>query len=672
MLFKNLETIEKRNLKLLPQSTVKCAFIDEKDRRNAIWDMLVTKSGRCFFSVCAELYVCESAGLYEYIYETNEVKSCFELDNVVCYAKDAIMPSKIHTSMSEMNDGRIIMTTHTTSQSRVHPYWYPEPFYNHVFEGYQGSNILIYDPNTNVLENRGVPIPHEAIYGGTYDPKHNAFYFTGYLRGHLYRYDIDDGKITDYGKVTEFGSFRLFLSKIDGNIYSANRSGYFYRINTDTQEIEELGIFFEKDYEPYSTEKHVQLDYIADGKDGNIYLRYIFGYNFYRYNIKENKLECIGSGRPDDLELGEPNQHYGLAIDENGVLWYTISTLTANFDWTSAYLIRWDVLKGEKPRNMGIVGTKGRSISIMAEMHYYNGLLYLTCGNHHFDEPGMFAVDIKKLEKLDYDLNEDNEDTPLSYDVINYLHIDGFEKVYPYGKEEFDRQFKKVTEFTNYAVEFGKFMAENPMEVPHKKITPYPLWRKYGYKNSSVCNVFYDGDYPVIEFGNKQEKFRYTAKDDRVEKIENFSEKEPVIDIPKELIPKAVGRYFRAEITACTKIYDEKYLVGTKDGILFIWNGKTAFNLGACPNTSGEVRQIVYCEKTKKAYGIIGSYNDISIVFSFDEQNGVTYLGRTHFNVESGLYLNCELSSIAVNSDGTKIIVGSNENMGAAYDIVLN
>ena len=325
VIYKNLKSISLRNLKLVPQSTIKAAFIDKRDRRNAIWDMLVTKNGRCFFSVCAELNVCESAGLYEYIYESNEIKCCFELDKSVCYARDAIMPSKIHTSMSEMNDGRIIMTTHTTSQSRVHPYWYPEPFYNHVFEGYQGSNILIYDPVSGHLENRGVPIPHESIYGGAYDPTHNAFYFTGYLRGHLYRYDIDDGTITDYGKVTEFGSFRLFRSEIDGNIYSAGRSGYFYRINTETQEIEELGIFFEKDYEPYSTEKHVQLDYITDGKDGNIYLRYIFGYNIYRYNIKENKLEKVGDGRPEDLELAEPNQHYGLLADDRGVLWYTIT-----------------------------------------------------------------------------------------------------------------------------------------------------------------------------------------------------------------------------------------------------------------------------------------------------------------------------------------------------------
>ena len=116
MIFKNLHTISKRNLKLLPQSAIKGAFISADDNRNAIWDMFVTKEGRCFFSVCAELYVHRSAGLYEYIYETNEIKCCFELDNMVLYEKDAIMPSKIHTSMSEMNDGRIIMTTHTTSQ----------------------------------------------------------------------------------------------------------------------------------------------------------------------------------------------------------------------------------------------------------------------------------------------------------------------------------------------------------------------------------------------------------------------------------------------------------------------------------------------------------------------------------------------------------------------------
>lgn len=665
---KTLKTISPRNLKLIPQSCVKYGHINETDQRNAIWDMLVTREGRCFFSVCAELYVHESAGLYEFIKETGETKCCFELDKEVLCAPDAIMPSKIHTSMSEMEDGRIIMTTHTTSQSSKHPYWYPEPFYNHVFEGYQGSNILIYDPNTGVLENRGIPVPHESIYGGVYDPKKNAFYFTGYLRGHLYRYDIESGNLTDYGKVTEFGTFRLFLSKIDGNIYSANRTGYFYRINTDTQQIEELGVFFPKDYEPYSTMKHVQLDYICDGADGNIYLHYIFGYNIYRYNIKENKLESVGSGRPDDLELCEPNQHYGLLSDENGVLWYTLSTVTNTFDWTTAYLIRWDILRGEKPRNMGLVGVPERSVTVMAEMHYHDGTLYFTNGNHHFDVPGMFAVDKRKLEAMEYDLNEDNEETPLSRDVINYLHLEEPRKFYPYGDEEYDRQFVNVQKYVDYCRDFGIFMGENPMEIPHKHITPYPFWREYGYKNSAVERVYFENGELCAEFGGEE---KYISRGGKIEKIAEFTKREEPVSVPKNEIPKAVGRYFRAEVTASAKIWDDKYLVGTKDGILFVWDGENAVCFGACPNTSGEVREICYCEKTRTAYGVVGSYNDISIVFSFSEKKGVTYLGRTHFNIESGLYLNCELSSIAVNEDGTHIAVGSNENMGAAYDIEL-
>ena len=36
----------------------------------------------------------------------------------------------------------------------------------------------------------------------------------------------------------------------------------------------------------------------------------------------------------------------------------------------------------------------------MAEMHIHNNVLYLTNGNHFFDVPGMFAVDLKKLESI--------------------------------------------------------------------------------------------------------------------------------------------------------------------------------------------------------------------------------------------------------------------------------
>lgn len=664
----NLKTIQPRNLKLLPQSTIKMAFLDDRDPRNAIWDMFVTRSGRCFFSVCAELDVCVSAGLYEYVAATGEIKCCFELDEKICNAPDSIMPSKIHTSISEMEDGRLIMTTHTTAQSRVHPYWHPEPFYNHTFEGYQGSNIIIYDPSTGALENRGKPVPHESIYGGTYDPKKKAFYFTGYFRGHLYRYDVETGKTRDYGKVTEFGTFRLYRSEIDGNIYSASRSGRFYRINTDTQEIEELGIFFPKDYEPYSTDKHVQIDYLIDGPDGNLYLRYIFGYNLYRYNIKENKLECVGDPRPKDLELSHPNQQFGMEIDENGVIWYVMSTSSAKYDWTVVYLVRWDLFGGGTPRNMGILGTPRQSVSTMAEMKYHDGIMYFTNGNHNFDTPGMVSVDIRKLDSLDYNLDEENEDTPYSYDVQNYLHIDNPEKIYPYGEEEFARRFESCRYFRDYMVEYADFLNKNDMELKGKKVTAYPFWREYGHKNSPVWRVYYENGKPVAEFGGEK-KYRY--RDGKVEEINEFTKREAPVSVPADRVPAAKGRNFKAVPTVSAEIWDGKHLVGTQDGILFVWDGEFAQNFGACPNTSGEVRDICYCEKTETAYGVIGSYNDIGIVFSFNKREGVKYLGRAYFNIDTGLHINCELSCIAVSEDGKRIVIGSNENMGTMYEIEL-
>jgi hypothetical protein len=206
---------------------------------------------------------------------------------------------------------------------------------------------------------------------------------------------------------------------------------------------------------------------------------------------------------------------------------------------------------------MGIIGTMERTVNVMAEMHFHNGILYFTGGNHLFDVPGMFAIDIKKLESIEYDLNEDNKETPLSYDILNYMHVNNPEKYYPYGNEEFFRQYKNIEYFISYGEDFSKFMSENPMEIPHKTITPYPLWRKYGYKNSSVYSVFYDDNFPVIEFGGEHGFFRYNAKDGNVEKIARVTDKEK-INIPQNKIPKAVGRYFKAEITASAEIFDGK------------------------------------------------------------------------------------------------------------------
>lgn len=666
-MFNYLEDISDENLKLIPQSAVKRAFFDSNDRRNAIWDMHISKSGRCFVALCAEQYVSEAVSLYEYKFEENCFELCFNFEDEVCRFHDAITPSKIHTSMCDMNDGRIIMTTHTTAQSPVHPYWHPEPFYNHTFEGYQGSNILIYDPDTRRLENKGVPVPHESIYGACYDPKHNCLYFTGYFRGHLYRFDVKTCLVTDYGKVTEFGSFRLHLGR-DGNIYSASRSGNFYRVNTDTEQIEDLGIFFPKDYEPYSTLKHVQLDYLADAPDGGLYLKYIFGKNLYRYDYEKNILECVGDYLPETLETVDPYSAYGLICDENGVFWYAVCTCDEHFELNNAYLCRWDVLNGGKPQNMGLLGTPERSLTVCSEFAYRNGILYIADSNHHFDVPGVFTVDLRALEELDYSLSDG--DLLYAKDILNYAHLREPEKYYKYSLEEYERQKKYNQRFFDYIEEYGDFLSKNSLAIKAKSVRAYPFWRELGCARSGVKSVRYNGDILIAELGNKKEKFCFRNNSSGFKPISDYTPRQKFPVIPdSESIPKGAGRAFKAKITAMAQIFDNKYLIGTEDGLLGVWDGKDVFSLGACPNTSGEIVDICYCESTRTAYGISGGRHDIAIVFSFDEKQGVRYLGRAHFNIDTGLYLSSELSCIAVNESGTKIAVGSDERMGVLYEI---
>lgn len=129
--------------RLIPQSCI-TQKIFENTYHNAIWDFYVTPQGRIFLSLCAEINYPEIVRLYEYIPRTNEFRLHFKLEDRVLQHPQAIRASKMHTSFCQMKDGRLIMTTHTTAKSVLHPDWMPEAYYTHPWEGYQGSNILLY------------------------------------------------------------------------------------------------------------------------------------------------------------------------------------------------------------------------------------------------------------------------------------------------------------------------------------------------------------------------------------------------------------------------------------------------------------------------------------------------------------------------------------------------
>lgn len=70
------------------------------------------------------------------------------MEDVILPHDRQIRASKFHSSICFMPDGRLIMTTHTTDESPCHPTWMPIAYYHHLWEGFAGGHILIYDPQT--------------------------------------------------------------------------------------------------------------------------------------------------------------------------------------------------------------------------------------------------------------------------------------------------------------------------------------------------------------------------------------------------------------------------------------------------------------------------------------------------------------------------------------------
>ena len=114
------------------------------------------------------------------------------MEDVILPHDRQIRASKFHSSICFMPDGRLIMTTHTTDKSPCRPTWMPIAYYHHLWEGFAGGHILIYDPQTGHVENLGCPVPHESIYGACYDPATDSLFFTGWIRGHLYCFCLQE------------------------------------------------------------------------------------------------------------------------------------------------------------------------------------------------------------------------------------------------------------------------------------------------------------------------------------------------------------------------------------------------------------------------------------------------------------------------------------------------
>ncbi|MCE5307075.1 MAG: hypothetical protein LLG20_05495, partial [Acidobacteriales bacterium] len=115
---------------------------------------------------------------------------------------------KIHTRFVEDRQGRIYFATmcEDSGPTNVDPY------------SWEGPNWMRYAPRAGKVENLGSINRLWGAYGLAIDEKRNRLFATTW-DGHLYRYDIDDGRTHDLGRVDNWDDARHIASDDEGNVY---------------------------------------------------------------------------------------------------------------------------------------------------------------------------------------------------------------------------------------------------------------------------------------------------------------------------------------------------------------------------------------------------------------------------------------------------------------------
>lgn len=650
--------------KLIPQEGVRQYTFPPHHSHNAIWDSNVGPDGRFYFGLASEISTHGYVRLCVYDYHTDSVEELFRAEDVIMPQDRAIRASKFHSSICPMPDGRLIMTTHTTDRSPNHPTWMPVAYYHHLWESFAGSNIIIYDPKTKKPENIGIPVRHESIYGSRYDAAHNALFCSGIFRGHLYRVSLDDRSVIDLGKMSENFSFRLVIGS-DGNLYGASRSGYLYKVDTETLKITDLGYQFQHTVTRYPS-RYNNLSIARTGPDGRLYLAGMYSPYLLALDPPTGKIENMGKYIPTEKFNAEENRNviFGMDFDTKGVLWYCVSAINDGGEHHEfglpAGLFRWDVARGGKPEYMGIAGVPERAACTVSEVSVNKeDILYISSTNHMLDGPQVIGVDLKVFD------TSKPETGGMVKDPYFLKNDPGYAK---------DRQ--QIKYYEDQA-------AANPTDVSYEPAClPALLWRALApdhIEDSCVKALFWDGA-DLCGICGEKDTYAFRIRDGEIVMLKPLSElagaekyfflagsARPAFSKDSfPPLPFVPGRQYKAVASAAADLPGGRKLIGTEDGLLAILENGKVKGLGA-PSANGPIHALSAVPGKARVYGVSGDPEDIPTLFMWDDETGLTSLGcMAHGqgdDIRKVFNLTC-VTSLAVSPDGKYLAVGADERLG--------
>lgn len=639
------------------------------------WDMNLSPDGILYYAASDEGGRGSHTRLVAYDYAKDTARICVKAEELALPTPRQLPVTKFHESLCFLPDGRVFATTHSTDRAQAHPEWMPFAHYTHIWEGWPGSTMVCYDPRTGKAENWGMPVLRETIYGATYDARHNAAYMIGFMRGHVYRFSLDDRKVKDLGKAAELYCFRLHVGP-DGHIYSLTKSGYLWRINVDTEKIEDLNWRVPEYPGNYCNNTWYRYMSQAHNVDDHTFVFTPFcSDEFFAFDTREMKVRSIGRKATfDDMVDGAPTTMgvNDFAVDRYGALWYVVCVYQfqkpADDYRTYAipgYLMRWDYLKGEAPECLGALGTAtSMQAASCMRIDKDRDVLYALGGA--VGGLSLICLDLAKFRP------QMHKPGPVSSDA-RYRPT-------PMTPEQIAaaRKRGKATE---------EVTAENPFYAfPIERVTPVRIWRHVPHtaiEDSKVIGLVWDADNVLHGLCGDARRYCFTIKDKKLRTFIPLDEADAAYRtwlvssvLPQPftfdngmVLPHAVGRQYLAKASAVAEWNAGRRVVGTKDGLMAIVSPSGVFALGnAAPH--GPVRCLCTNAAKTRLWGTAGDEEDLGTVFYYDDRVGLRQLGFLIYNIHGyfdGPSASNILSSIALSPDERLIAVGGADRIGAIH-----
>ncbi len=484
---------------------------------NAVWD-LHSSGPYIYIALCAEDPYNASVNLFRYDTRTGEKKMILNPDREagVDLASGVLPQSKFHTAIRTMKDGRLFMVSHNTASGRYQPYWKLGNLW-HDPTGFN-TRAFIYDPETDVVTYKGIPVPNEDLYYGQLDPELNLYYGCGMRSFALYVININNMSVEE---ISDQPVGIAIVVDEDHMVYTTDRKQRIWKWDPFKKETTMTDL--RMPHSPLLSESKGSCTFSWKDEDGWIYAVVSYNNRLCRYKPKEGIMEDLGNPTPwkEDMDHYNPVGLFTSAPvrAHNGKIYYAVLNENKPY-YDGAEIMEFDPETKIK-RNLGTMKlSDGTNVCVLGEGALgADGRIYWGDGNHGRRPGMMWAFDPSKIPD-EYEPTE----------VVDRVSRFGEEPERIYinieDKNKMWRLRPQVRSFPRFKPLANKKLGQGELDTLSLRKAGYPLWDNGVYAMSEPYGGYIYG----IIGGEHHQLFRVSEKTFMLEKLGEIPAKEKIFN----------------------------------------------------------------------------------------------------------------------------------------------